>query len=89
MTAKEDKERGRLTSCRAQIEGQVRKAEENQWVRGTDSLSGAYGVTFQDIGRYPKSKEYPPTVERRGRDKLGQRTKASERGGLTSCRAQR
>jgi hypothetical protein len=44
--------------------------------------------TGQESERKPASEEDSPSVERRVRDCSGERNKASQRGALTSCRAQ-
>jgi hypothetical protein len=66
----------------------VRTPKESQAARGTHVLSSAEQGIGQDSERKPASEGHSRTVERRARDWLGRRNKASHRRALTVCRAQ-
>jgi hypothetical protein len=63
--------------------------KETERARVTHILSGAEGVTSQDIERKRAGEGHSLSVERRGSDKSGQRGKLGGCVALTYCRAQR
>jgi len=53
-------------------------SKESQQVSGTHELSSIERATNKESERKPASKGNSPTAKHRGRDKSGQRKKASE-----------
>ena len=64
--------------------GQVRTAEETEWMRSTHLLESAEGGTSQDSKRKLLDEGHSPTGERKERDKSELQKKASERASHTS-----
>jgi hypothetical protein len=83
-----DSQREALTDYRAQSERLVRTPKVSHPARGTHVLSSTERGAGQDSERWPASERHSPTVECRVRNCSEQRKKASQRGALTSCRAQ-
>jgi len=81
-------ERGALTNWRAQMDGQVRTRKESKRVRGTHELESADGRTSQDTEGIQASEGHSQTGEHRWTDKSGHGRNLSERGALTTWRAQ-
>src|SRR6267142_2058357 len=81
-------ERGALTNWRAQTDRQVRTQKQSNRARGTHFLESADGRTSQDTETIRPSEGHSPPGERRGTDKSGHGNNPTERGALTSWRAQ-
>jgi hypothetical protein len=75
-------DRGALTSCRVQSEGQLRPAKESERAKGAHSLEGTEGRKYQDSERKPASKGHLRARSHRERDTSGQQTE-SERARCT------
>jgi hypothetical protein len=81
-------ERGAPTDWRAQTKGQVRTRDESERARGTHFLESADRETNQDMERIRASEGHSLPGKCRPRDKSGHGKNPSERGALTSWRAQ-
>ena len=68
-----------LTVWRPQKEGQVRAQKEGNLLRGTHFLVTEQEGTSQAMERMRPREGHSPTVDRRGRDKLGHGKKATWR----------
>src|SRR6267142_825991 len=79
---------GALTLWRAQTDGQVRTRKQSDRARGTHFLESTDGRTSQDTETIQPSEGHSPTGEHRRRDKSGHGNNLTERGALTSWRAQ-
>jgi hypothetical protein len=66
---KKASQRGVLTLCREQTEGQVRTPKERRRARDTHALSRADGGTSENAERKAASEGHSRTVEGRRRDK--------------------
>jgi hypothetical protein len=66
-----------------------RDMERSEGMEDTHTLEGAERGTSEDTKRNRVSEEHSPTRERRREDMSGHGKRASERGALTSWRAQR